>query len=26
VLCYLAHLRLQGEVRSLPGEPERWIA
>jgi glyoxylase-like metal-dependent hydrolase (beta-lactamase superfamily II) len=26
VLCFLAHLRIQGQVRSVAGEPERWIA
>ena len=26
VLCYLTHLRLLGRVRSISGEPERWIA
>jgi glyoxylase-like metal-dependent hydrolase (beta-lactamase superfamily II) len=26
VLCFLAHLRIEGRVRSLPGEPERWVA
>jgi glyoxylase-like metal-dependent hydrolase (beta-lactamase superfamily II) len=26
VLCYLTHLRAEGRVRSIPGEPERWIA
>ena len=26
VLCYLTHMRAQGRVRSIPGEPERWIA
>jgi glyoxylase-like metal-dependent hydrolase (beta-lactamase superfamily II) len=26
ILCYLTHLELQGSVRSLPGEPERWTA
>jgi glyoxylase-like metal-dependent hydrolase (beta-lactamase superfamily II) len=26
VLCYLTHMRAEGRVRSIPGEPERWIA
>jgi glyoxylase-like metal-dependent hydrolase (beta-lactamase superfamily II) len=26
VLCYLVHLRIQGRVRSIAGEPQRWIA
>jgi glyoxylase-like metal-dependent hydrolase (beta-lactamase superfamily II) len=26
VLCYLTHLRIDGRVRSIAGEPERWIA
>jgi glyoxylase-like metal-dependent hydrolase (beta-lactamase superfamily II) len=26
VLCYLTHMRAKGRVRSIPGEPERWIA
>ena len=26
VLAYLTHLRIEGRVRSIPGEPERWIA
>ncbi len=26
VLCYLTHLRIHGRVRSIAGEPERWIA
>jgi glyoxylase-like metal-dependent hydrolase (beta-lactamase superfamily II) len=26
VLCYLTHMRAQGRVRLIPGEPERWIA
>jgi glyoxylase-like metal-dependent hydrolase (beta-lactamase superfamily II) len=26
VLCYLTHLRVLGEVRSIDGEPERWVA
>ena len=26
VLAYLTHLRVEQRVRSIPGEPERWIA
>jgi glyoxylase-like metal-dependent hydrolase (beta-lactamase superfamily II) len=26
VLCFLAHLRIQGQVRCVAGEPERWVA
>jgi glyoxylase-like metal-dependent hydrolase (beta-lactamase superfamily II) len=26
VLAYLTHLRVERRVRSIPGEPERWIA
>jgi glyoxylase-like metal-dependent hydrolase (beta-lactamase superfamily II) len=26
VLCFLTHLQIQGRVRSIAGEPERWIA
>jgi glyoxylase-like metal-dependent hydrolase (beta-lactamase superfamily II) len=26
VLAYLTHLRAEGRVRAMPGEPERWIA
>ena len=26
VLAYLTHLRTEGRVRPVPGEPERWIA
>jgi glyoxylase-like metal-dependent hydrolase (beta-lactamase superfamily II) len=26
VLCFLTHLQVQGRVRALAGEPERWIA
>ena len=25
-LCYLTHLQVLGEVRRIPGEPERWTA
>ncbi len=25
-LCYLTHLEAIGEVRRIPGEPERWTA
>ena len=26
ILCYLTHLQALGEVRRIPGEPERWAA
>ncbi len=26
ILCYLTHLQAVGEVRRIPGEPERWAA
>jgi glyoxylase-like metal-dependent hydrolase (beta-lactamase superfamily II) len=26
ILCYLTHLRAEGQVQALPGEPERWSA
>jgi glyoxylase-like metal-dependent hydrolase (beta-lactamase superfamily II) len=26
ILCYLTHLQAVGRVRSIPGDPERWIA
>jgi hypothetical protein len=26
ILCYLTHLEALGQVRRIPGEPERWAA